>query len=249
MKAFSSYEPQWPGSVTHEIDHEFPSALWVWSGMQGRTVSTHEATGYGYVHSGRLRLRISKDIYFELTAGMYFSMPAPFVLGSDPLTGSAGVLVLRYGYRGVLHIGGPLEQRGRLRYIDGCTDSLLVPPQRRGEPCLNLLQFPPGIDQTAHTHPSARAGMIVSGRGRCVADGVGEVDLVPGMAFCIHPHGVHKFQTPYGVEMRVVAFHPDSDFGPTDEDHPMLNRTIVSGESARDLPNIRTSADTLVEFE
>jgi hypothetical protein len=23
----------------------------------------------------------------------------------------------------------------------------------------------------------------------------------------------------------VLAFHPDSDFGPTDEDHPMLNRT------------------------
>ena len=27
--------------------------------------------------------------------------------------------------------------------------------------------------------------------------------------------------------MDVVAFHPDSDWGPTDAAHPMLNRTYV----------------------
>ena len=24
----------------------------------------------------------------------------------------------------------------------------------------------------------------------------------------------------------VIAWHPDSDFGPTDQDHPMINRTL-----------------------
>jgi hypothetical protein len=27
--------------------------------------------------------------------------------------------------------------------------------------------------------------------------------------------------------MDVIAFHPDSDWGPTDEKHPMLNRTYL----------------------
>jgi hypothetical protein len=26
----------------------------------------------------------------------------------------------------------------------------------------------------------------------------------------------------------VIAYHPDSDFGPTHENHPMVNRTIVT---------------------
>ena len=30
--------------------------------------------------------------------------------------------------------------------------------------------------------------------------------------------------------MDVVAYHPDSDFGPTHEEHPMVNRTRIDGE-------------------
>lgn len=40
--------------------------------------------------------------------------------------------------------------------------------------------------------------------------------------------------------MDVIAYHPDSDFGPQDEDHPMVNRTIVDGVSASKLEAIRT---------
>ena len=40
--------------------------------------------------------------------------------------------------------------------------------------------------------------------------------------------------------MDVIAFHPDSDFGPTDIEHPMINRTIVNGVKASELENIRT---------
>jgi len=28
--------------------------------------------------------------------------------------------------------------------------------------------------------------------------------------------------------MDIIAYHPDSDFGPTDIDHPMLNRTYIN---------------------
>jgi hypothetical protein len=41
--------------------------------------------------------------------------------------------------------------------------------------------------------------------------------------------------------LRVIAYHPDSDFGPTHEDHPMINRTMVGGVSASELPHLRTA--------
>ena len=42
--------------------------------------------------------------------------------------------------------------------------------------------------------------------------------------------------------LRVVAFHPDSDFGPEHDFHPMINKTIVDGTSARLIESIRTSS-------
>ena len=138
---------------------------------------------------------------------------------------------------------GWLEVMGRLRYIDGCTDSLLVPPIRLGDPCLNLLHFPKNTDQTMHTHPSDRIGMILSGQGVCVTqDSESETvtQLLPGMLFCIHAGGRHKFRTEDNT-MRVLAYHPDSDFGPTDQDHPMINRTMVDGVSASQILEIQTA--------
>eukprot|EP00548_Thalassiothrix_antarctica_P011082 CAMPEP_0194153598 /NCGR_PEP_ID=MMETSP0152-20130528/56993_1 /TAXON_ID=1049557 /ORGANISM="Thalassiothrix antarctica, Strain L6-D1" /LENGTH=43 /DNA_ID= /DNA_START= /DNA_END= /DNA_ORIENTATION= len=40
--------------------------------------------------------------------------------------------------------------------------------------------------------------------------------------------------------MDVIAAHPDSDYGPTNTDHPMVNRTIVNGISASLIPSIQT---------
>eukprot|EP00968_Pinguiococcus_pyrenoidosus_P010274 scaffold803_cov310-Pinguiococcus_pyrenoidosus.AAC.187 len=42
----------------------------------------------------------------------------------------------------------------------------------------------------------------------------------------------HAFATKGDEQMCVIAFHPDSDFGPQDECHPMINRTIINGRSA-----------------
>jgi hypothetical protein len=40
--------------------------------------------------------------------------------------------------------------------------------------------------------------------------------------------------------MAVIAYHPDSDFGPTHEVRPMMNRTIVDDVSACLIEEIRT---------
>jgi hypothetical protein len=38
---------------------------------------------------------------------------------------------------------------------------------------------------------------------------------------------LHSFFTREAA-LDVVAWHPDSDFGPRDDDHPMINRTVIS---------------------
>lgn len=194
-------------------------------GFTGRVVVNEAGTHYVYVQHGPCTVRRGANS-FLMYAGMFGSFPGPV-----EITGGRGIVVTRREWYGDLLVGGPVPHEGRMRYIDGCTDSLLLPPPMKGDPCLNLLYFPPGIDQTMHTHPSDRIGMILSGRGQCTAP-EGAVDLEAGMVFCIHAGGAHRFRTPYGQDMRVLAYHPDSDFGPTHEDHPMLNRTIIDGVSA-----------------
>jgi quercetin dioxygenase-like cupin family protein len=244
MKAFSSFGFK-TGPIA-DLDRQFPSYLSAWDDATFRT-DDDAATNYGYVHSGYpvLVLENSDGTHheqrtFNLYPGMYFSVPGRFkLIGSR----SQGIVVSREDHKGFFQIGGSVEYEGRLKYIDGCTDSLLMAPIRLGDPCVNLLYFPAGIDQTAHDHPSDRIGMILSGRGQChYWNGSHEevIDLVPGMLFCIHAGGLHKFSTLYGEDMRVLAYHPDSDFGPTDENHPMINRTMVDGVSAAKIEAIRT---------
>lgn len=161
------------------------------------------------------------------------------------LTGPGFALVDRgEGRRPVPATAGPLEKRGRLRYIDGCTDTLLIGPARLGDPCINHLHFPGGVDQTLHTHPSWRVGMVIGGRGLAKVVCSGELRLLelrPGVVFALPAECLHAFRTVPGETMDVVAWHPDSDVGPTDDAHPMVTRTIVDGTPASRLPEIRTA--------
>jgi hypothetical protein len=182
------------------------------------------------VNSSRDRV-VVKDDYFSIQGEFY-------------LTGSARVVIISaFEYKGVNMIGGPIESTGRLRYIDGCTDSLLIPPVKKGDPCLNHLHFPENITQTPHTHPSVRAGVVLRGSGMCIVpdDHRQAVALLPGCVFVIPTDSLHSFNTQKDGQMDVIAFHPDSDIGVTDDDHPMVNRTIVDGISAKLIPEIRTN--------
>ncbi|WP_437991347.1 cupin domain-containing protein [Sorangium sp. So ce145] len=214
-----------------------PHPTWpceLWSYRPGPWQPPAEGTHYGAVFSGRLTLRCRSGV-FEIGAGMVFCVPGELALHGE---GEAfGITHLRS--KGFFQIAGPIEASGRLRYIDGCTDSLLIAPQVRGDPCLNHLHFPPRTDQTLHTHPSLRAGLIARGRGVCRL-GDRRVPLSPGLVFHLPPGSKHAFQTE-AESMDVVAFHPDSDFGPVHDDHPMINRTIVDGISARHVERIRTA--------
>ena len=91
---------------------------------------------------------------------------------------------------------------------------------------LNLLHFPPNTDQTRHAHPSIRLGVVSRGRGTAHGP-TWEQPLMRGDVFLLDAHEVHAFRTEPQSGMDVIAFHPDSDWGPTDQAHPMKNRTYL----------------------
>lgn len=205
--------------------NQHPAIVSGWT--NSRLESEGELTHFGFVGSGSASLACTNGT-FELKAGMYFALP-----GEGAVEGSGrGFVVSLVDYQGLFQLGGPVERTGRLRYIDGCSDTLLIAPPKLGDPCLNLLHIPPHTNQTAHTHPSIRVGMVLDGEGFCRTPD-NEVRLEPGLVFVIQTDGLHSFHTAE-KSLRIVAWHPDSDFGPTDETHPMVNRTLVNGVSIND---------------
>ena len=205
-------------------------------------VPMYQGAYFVYVHRGVCLAR--GDV--ALTAGMYGCVN----WGNLVIMSGSEVLVVFHKHHQAMHtFGGPVEERGRLTYIDGCTDSLLVPPVRKGDPCLNLMYFPKNISQRSHTHPSIRVGVVAEGYGECITP-FGNSELRTGDVFLIYPEngetamgldgqyhrvGTHAFRTGNNT-MRIVAFHPDSVAGPTDESHQMLNATVVDGTPANELP-------------
>lgn len=185
-----------------------------------------DGTHFGYVLDGQANeLQTSDGRRYPLCARSYFS-----ISGSVQLFGEGKIAVItRLGYSGLFTVGSSIPEWGTLKYIDGCTDTPLIQPPRRGDPCLNALYFPPATRQTRHYHPSIRAGIVVQGEGTCVTPD-GKFPLISDHIFLIPPETWHFFVTPDvkiagRSAMTITTYHPDSDFGPTDEDHPMTNRT------------------------
>ncbi len=220
-------------SLTLDLsDDVFPTRVLAWNGgaLDLRDGDTH----YGMVTHGKAHVEFGGE-NFALRAGMFFVLPEAGRVGGE---GSAGMVISRLDYRGLFQIGGPLEGVGRLRYIDGCSDTLLACPALLGAPCLNHLHIPPHTRQSSHTHSSTRLGIIVSGSGEChTPEGV--FPLSPGMGWYIPAGCRHAFMTVEST-LDAIAWHPDSEFGPTHERHPMVSRTFVDGVSASELPGIRT---------
>jgi len=188
-------------------------------------------TMFGVVTAGKFEItsQMSQNINarqtYQIKAGNFMSIKTGFkAIPLEP--GSQMFAIIRYGYIG-LEIIGEIEDKGRLAYIDGCTDTLLVSPPRKGDACLNLLHFPTNITQTQHLHPSIGMGVVLYGQGVAWQDNNWEHPLIKGAMFCLDEGETHSFKTTT-KEMNIIAYHPDSDFGPTDENHPMLNKTLIN---------------------
>jgi quercetin dioxygenase-like cupin family protein len=185
------------------------------------------ASIYGYCFSATDI--VVNNVVHKLSAGQYFSF---FNRDStSPIFTTEGnvFVVCRLGYK-CQDVTGWVEKQGRLSYIDGCSDSLLIYPPRQGDPSLNLLHFPSGVEQSPHLHPSIRMGCVVSGSGYSDVWENGKATrckLTTGDMFCLEENEVHRFVTT-DSQMTVIAWHPDGDWGPTDHNHTMINRTYLT---------------------
>lgn len=257
---FATFDNSVEGLLFNDENHsKYP--LKYYNLINGNGLNFEDGKSYfGYVYDGIVAYTNHKNHSVTLHKGMYFSINQS-IKPEKWASGKAIVIEIQNGgyyaetgYRTMNVLGGEIEEKGRLKYIDGCTDSLLIAPVKMGDPCLNHLHFPSNIVQTPHTHPSHRIGIVARGNGECITP-FGNLPLIEGMIFIIkewngqdyakgedgneYEAGTHCFYT-YDSSMDVIAFHPDSDFGPTDEVHPMINRTIVKGKKASEIEEIRT---------
>lgn len=209
------------GLIFDQSKNFYPSQYW---GLKNSELSFKEDYNhsFGFVQSGSIEIRLASGATFKLNPGMYFSIPGAFDIQGQ---GECAIFK-KFGHRGLFSVGGPIENNGRLCYIDNCTTTVLAPAARLGDPCLNLLVFPENVKQTLHIHPSLRYGIVVAGRGVCYNPSTGELPLQPGMTFCLEETYPHCFNSEK-EGLVIVAYHPDSDMGPTDQQNPMLNRTYT----------------------
>ena len=258
-KSFISFGKAESGLIFNEENHNrFPLKYYNIIDSEGLNPQ-HDKTYFVFIYEGIAKLKIKSGLNALMPKDTYFSHHGKFKLHGKFKAIAIEVFVkngdfVKNKFRAYTNIGGVVEEVGRLKYIDGCTDSLLIAPVKKGDPCLNHLHFPKEIIQTAHTHPSHRIGIVIRGSGECDTP-FGKLPLEEGTIFVIKEYngiekalgldgnkyeaGTHKFNT-YGSSMDVIAFHPDSDFGAEDEFHPMINRTIVKGVAANKIDEIRT---------
>lgn len=258
-KSFTSFGHADKGLIFNEENHDkYPLRYYNIINGEG-LIPDKNKSYYVFIYAGIALLKLPTTQEAIMVKDTYFSVHGEFELKGNFKAVAIEVFVdkgifKKNNFTALTHIGGVVEAKGRLKYIDGCTDSLLIPPVKKGDPCLNHLHFPKNITQTAHTHPSHRIGIVIRGEGECVTP-FGNLPLVEGCIFVIKEYdgkekdkgldgniyeaGTHKFDTKES-SMDVIAFHPDSDFGAEDEFHPMINRTIVNGVSANAIKDIQT---------
>jgi len=208
----------------------------------GETVTIPDDHGvFGFLdESAEIGMTIChEDFFIAVQPGQWFQCPGNITF--DVPHGGRVMLVQRVGFDAMV-AQGTVEKRGRLKYINGCHDTILCGPIKADYPVINTLHMPNGINQTMHTHPSTRVGFIIDG-GADAETPAGRHPLRKGTIFFMPTNGRHKFRTDMDdkTTMRLVAFHPESGgIGPQDENHIMLNRTVVDGKGADQHPDIQT---------
>lgn len=183
----------------------------------------NNGTAWGFVQSGEVLFTVG-SLDWKIKSGQWFCLQQAQLNKINLVSHSRLFVVFFKAHQGLNSMGGPIEEKGRLRYIDNCTDTILYSPPVKGDPCLNFLHFPAEVTQSAHFHPTSRCGIVVSGLGTCEV-GEASYTLNPGKIFYLPADASHRFCTPKDSFLNVITFHPDSDYGPTHEIHPMINRT------------------------
>ncbi len=119
-----------------------------------------------------------------------------------------------------------------LPYVNGCSTKQIFPPDRIGDPTLQLLSIPPySAEQAHHIHSTVRVAYIMAGAGRSVVGMEKQTvveDLFPGKTVLLQKMCPHHFETD-GAHLVVLPLHVFSSPGSAVEaNHPMFNGTHLT---------------------
>ncbi|HHI93341.1 MAG TPA: cupin domain-containing protein [Gammaproteobacteria bacterium] len=125
-----------------------------------------------------------------------------------------------------------ITKKTSLPYVNGCSTKQIFPPERPGDPTLQLLDIPPySSEQAHHIHSTARVVYILSGTGNCIV-GMGEncitEELHPGKSLILQKMCPHHFETD-GDHLLVLPLHIFSSVGNLENNHPMYHGTYLTG--------------------
>ncbi len=125
-----------------------------------------------------------------------------------------------------------ITKKTSLPYVNGCSTKQVFPPERLGDPTLQLLDIPPYTSEQAHhIHSTARVVYVLSGTGRCVV-GMGRncvtEKLSHGKSIILQKMCPHHFETD-DEHLIVLPFHVFSSVGMIENNHPMYNGTYLTG--------------------
>jgi quercetin dioxygenase-like cupin family protein len=124
-----------------------------------------------------------------------------------------------------------LNSRMILPYVNGCSTRQLFPPERGGDPTMQLLTIPPhSSEQAHHIHSTVRVVYVLDGEGWSI---VGTDDkhirqkLTPGMTIVLDNMTPHHFETK-SKKLLVMPVHIWSALpAGLESNHPMFNGTFM----------------------
>lgn len=182
-----------------------------------------DPNGTDYVMLAGASLHGKKSCAFHATAACTMTEPYNVICEEDEYA----VVISYPGLKlqdSTITVIDPNTQ-GNLSYMDGGTNTNAINPSRNGDPVINYVFFPKGMDQTPHVHPSHRIGFCIRGKGQ--TDLIDQtVKMRRGDLFYMGRMELHHFLTPED-DCVLFVFAPDSESGPTDEFNPLKARTYI----------------------
>lgn len=116
-----------------------------------------------------------------------------------------------------------------LPYVNGCSTKQLFPPDRPGDPTLQMLLIPPqSSEQAHHIHSTVRSVYVLAGRGTSVVGMNKKTEsttLEPGMVCILERMCPHHFETA-DSPLLVLPVHVWSTSPHVENNHPMYNGTF-----------------------
>lgn len=116
-----------------------------------------------------------------------------------------------------------------LPYVNGCSTKQVFPPERLGDPTLQILDIPPySSEQAHHIHSTARIAYVLSGSGFSIVGLKQKLlrePLYPGKIAVLHKMAPHHFETE-DERLVVLPLHVWSSVGSLETHHPMFNGTF-----------------------